>query len=293
MFDSNTPPHLTPIRAPLPLWTLSETGVPLIIPVAHDALSARMIEMSGFPAVGVGGASIGATQLAIPDIGLMNFGEYRDAVDRVLSATNLPALVDADNGFGDVTATARSIVALERLGASGVVLEDLTMPQQIGSPPKVEPRQVIADKVTAALAIRTDSNLAIIGRTDAAYAVSIEEGLERAILFEKLGVDAVLVPRLPDLEAYSRLRDAVRIPVIAVCAPGWPWFSPTIHNLVSIGIEGALFPGTVMAHVVTGIRHALDALLLGKGAPPHGFDGTELAEIVRSSEWAAIQESSC
>src|SRR5699024_7168911 len=76
----------------------------VLIPQAHDALSARMIEAAGFQAMGIGGAALAATQLAMPDIGLQSFGEYRDALARTLQGSSLPAMVDGENGFGDAKA---------------------------------------------------------------------------------------------------------------------------------------------------------------------------------------------
>ena len=89
--------------------SLLVSGQPLIMPGAHDALSARMIEAAGFKAYGVGGSALSAMQLALPDAGLQSYGEYRDAVGRILEATSLPVMIDGENGFG-----AHSRAAIDR-----------------------------------------------------------------------------------------------------------------------------------------------------------------------------------
>src|ERR1700733_2599865 len=71
----------------------ASAGMPLLLPCAHDALSARMIEATGFPAYGIGGAALSATQLGLPDVGLQSFGEYRDAVGRIMEGSGLPVMV--------------------------------------------------------------------------------------------------------------------------------------------------------------------------------------------------------
>ncbi|MES2301416.1 MAG: isocitrate lyase/phosphoenolpyruvate mutase family protein, partial [Pseudomonadota bacterium] len=77
------------LRPAFDLQTLAKTGRPLVLPGAHDALSARMIEAAGFSAYGVGGSALAAVQLALPDAGLQSFGEYRDAVGRIMEGSHL------------------------------------------------------------------------------------------------------------------------------------------------------------------------------------------------------------
>jgi 2-methylisocitrate lyase-like PEP mutase family enzyme len=196
--------------------TLLSQDKPLLMPGAHDALTARMIENAGFTAFGIGGAALSATQLALPDAGLQSFGEYRDAVSRILEGSRLPVMVDGENGFGDVKAITRTVRTFEMMGVGGLSFEDLTFPPIMGARPTVMSRQEIRAKLEAALAARSRRSLFIIGRTDTAYVLGLEEALQRAREFETLGTDAVLATGLADRDAYKQLRDAVKVPIIAV-----------------------------------------------------------------------------
>jgi len=268
--------------------TLAATGRPLLLPGAHDALSARLIEMAGFSAYGVGGAALAATQLALPDVGLQSFGEYRDAVARIMEGSSLPLMVDGENGFGDVKAVSRTVRSFEAMGVSAIAFEDLVLPVHMGTPPAVIAQAEMEAKLRAALAARQRGSLQIIGRTDSAYAVSPQEAIARATAYATLGIDGLIVPGLPDLDAYARLRDAVAIPIVAVVVPGSPWFAPTVDDLVRIGIEAAVYPVATLPRMIVAMQEGLDAIRTRNGAPPEGFDLQSLGPCLRAAQWAAI-----
>ncbi len=266
------------------------SGKLLQIPGAHDALSARMIQEAGFTAYGVGGAALSVTQLALPDISLQSFGEYRDAVGRIMEGSSLPVMIDGENGFGDAKAITRTIRSFERMGVAGIAFEDLFLPPVLGRSPRLIERQEMQVKLEAALAARCDDRLFIIGRTDAAHTVGLDEALLRARQFETLGVDAVLVTGLADRDAFLRLRDAVKIPIFAVVVPGIPWFAPTPEDLTEIGIEAALYPAAVMTHVIVGIGNGLNAIRSANGASPPGFSMGRIGTLMKVAEWQEIDQ---
>src|SRR5690606_4449003 len=100
------------------------SGQPLVTLLAHDALSARLLEAAGFPAFNVGGSSLLASRYGLPDLGLAALGEMADARREMVRAVRIPCLVDGDDGYGDVANTRRTIEVLESLGVGGVLLED-------------------------------------------------------------------------------------------------------------------------------------------------------------------------
>jgi 2-methylisocitrate lyase-like PEP mutase family enzyme len=75
---------------------------PLVLPGAHDAISARLIERAGFKAYFIGGFPLVGARFGVPDIGLMGLGEIGSGIRDIMSACDLPVLVDCDNGYGDV-----------------------------------------------------------------------------------------------------------------------------------------------------------------------------------------------
>src|SRR5512142_656657 len=116
-----------------PSWkTLIDTGEPLLLPAAHDALSARLIARAGFRAYQVGGFALSGARYAFPDINLVQFYEENEAIRQIISASPLPMLVDAADGFGDVKNVTRTVRGYEELGASAIFIEDQKTPTRRG-----------------------------------------------------------------------------------------------------------------------------------------------------------------
>src|SRR6266403_4254176 len=94
---------------------------PLVLPGAHDAISARLIERAGFKAYFIGGFPLVGARFGVPDIGLMALGEIGSGIRDIMSANDLPVLVDCDNGYGDVKTVVHVINFYEWLGAEAVI----------------------------------------------------------------------------------------------------------------------------------------------------------------------------
>jgi len=95
-----------------PTWKeLLAREKPLLLPCAHDALCARLIERAGFTAYSVGGYALVGARHALPDIGLVGFGEMSAGIRDIIAASSLPVLVDCDDGYGDVKNVARTIAS--------------------------------------------------------------------------------------------------------------------------------------------------------------------------------------
>src|SRR5580658_3546062 len=99
-------------------------GAGVIVPGAANAVTARIIERLGFPAVYVTGAGVANAFLGVPDIGLVTLTELAENVAAMRDSCALPLIVDADTGFGNEANVARTVAVLERAGASAIQLED-------------------------------------------------------------------------------------------------------------------------------------------------------------------------
>jgi 2-methylisocitrate lyase-like PEP mutase family enzyme len=105
---------------------------PLVLPGAHDAISARLIQRAGFKAYFIGGFPVVGARYGVPDIGLMGLGEIGAGIRDIMAASDLPVLVDCDNGYGDVKTVVNTINTYERLGAQAVFFEDQISPKRCG-----------------------------------------------------------------------------------------------------------------------------------------------------------------
>lgn len=225
---------------------LHAKGRPIVMPGAHDALSARLIEAAGFSAIAGSGSGMLAARFALPDLGIAGLGDMLSVNRDVIEATSLPCLVDVDDGYGDVKSVARTVRATELAGAAAVVLED----QQRASkqPGQDNARAVVSDeeisaKLRVALETRDSADLWIYGRTDIYATGGIESALRRADLCRRIGVDGLFVAGVKAEEDLARVgREFRGMPLIAVMygTTGWPTLSPA--ELGSLGFTQIVYP---------------------------------------------------
>ena len=116
-----------------PTWKeLLDREQPLLLPCAHDALSARLIERAGFSAYSIGGYALVGSRYAVPDIGLAAYAEISAGIRDIMAATRLPVLVDGDTGYGEALNVMHMVRAFEDAGAGAVHLEDQLLPKKCG-----------------------------------------------------------------------------------------------------------------------------------------------------------------
>ena len=131
---------------------LCKTERPLILPGAFDALSARLIKRAGFKAYFTGGFPTIGARWGLPNIGLVALGEISAAVTDIMAASDLPVMVDGDNGYGDVKNVVHVLHTYERLGVSAIMFEDQVAPKRCGhiAGKDVIPAAEMAAKIRAA-----------------------------------------------------------------------------------------------------------------------------------------------
>src|SRR5438105_3149779 len=168
----------------------------LQLPAAHDALTAKLIDRAGFKAYQVGGFALDGGRFGLPDVDLTRLGEKSEAIREIIAACELPVLIDADDGYGDVKNVTHTIHLYEEMGASAIFIEDQQAPKRCGhmAGKRVIPAREMAAKVRAAAAARDDrDSLFLIARTDARQTDGLDEALHRAELYRKSGADGVYI----------------------------------------------------------------------------------------------------
>src|SRR5579872_2964100 len=138
----------------------------ILAPGAYDALSARMIEQAGFPAVYMTGFGTSASLLGRPDVGLLTMSQMVDNARRIVQAVDVPVIADADTGYGNPLNVIRTVQEHELAGVSAIHIEDQVMPKKCGH---MENKQVIsaaemAEKIHAAVEARSSKDFLIIAR---------------------------------------------------------------------------------------------------------------------------------
>jgi 2,3-dimethylmalate lyase len=278
-----------------PSWRqLMSRGEPLLLPCAHDALTARLIERAGFSAYSIGGYALVGARHALPDIGLVGLGEMSAGVRDIMSATELPVLIDCDHGYGDVKNVAHTVVHYEAMGASAVFIEDQRAPKRCGhmSGKEVIDADVMAGKLRAAAAARCNGELFIIARTDARAVHGLDEALRRAELYLKAGADGLFIEAPESVDELVRVgRAFAGVPQIANMVEGGGRTPVlTADELYRLGFAMVAYPTSLIFRVARAIENALADLKAGR---PTGIndsvDFEGFKEITGLKRWADIE----
>jgi 2-methylisocitrate lyase-like PEP mutase family enzyme len=174
----------------------------LVVPGAYDALSARLVEQAGFPAVYMTGFGVSAARLGLPDLGFAGLAEMVDQARSLASAVSIPLLADADTGYGNALQVRRTVQQYELAGVAGLHLEDQVAPKRCGhlAGKQVVPAEEFVGRIRAAVEARTDPDLLIIARTDAIAVTGFEDAVRRAEAAAAAGADVLFV-EAPTTEA--------------------------------------------------------------------------------------------
>lgn len=195
----------------------------VVAPGAYDALSARLIEDAGYPAVYMTGFGTAASLLGRPDIGLLSGNEMIDHARRITGCVAVPVIADADTGYGNPINVIRTVRDYERAGVAGIHLEDQVMPKRCGhlSGKVLVPVGDMAAKVRAAVAARTDPDFVVIARTDARSVEGLDAALDRAGRYLDAGADVLFIEAPEDEEEIDRIsRTFAGVPLLFNWAEG-------------------------------------------------------------------------
>ena len=277
-----------------PTWKeLLDREQPLLLPCAHDALSARLIERAGFTAYSIGGFALVGSRYGIPDIGLAAFGEISAGIRDIMAATSLPVMVDGDTGYGDVKNVAHTIEGYEAMGASSIFLEDQVAPKRCGhmAGKDVIPAADMVAKIKAAVGARRNENFFIIARTDARAVHGLDEALRRGEQYLKAGVDGIFIEAPQSVKELETIGAAFKgAPQLANMLDDGrtPVLPPS--ELKAMGFAMAAYPTTVIFRVARTIERALSDIRAGRPASNDGVNFAEFKDITNYEEWARIED---
>jgi 2-methylisocitrate lyase-like PEP mutase family enzyme len=237
---------------------------PLLLPVAHDALTAHLIELAGFRAYSIGGFGLAGCRYMLPDIGIASFGEMAAGVRDIMMGSALPVLVDADDGYGDIKNTARTVEVYEAMGVAGIILEDQVNPKRCGhmAGKSVVALEAAVRKLEVALATRRSSDFFIVARTDALSVHGIEEAIRRGRLYAETGVDAVYVEAPESRQEIALIAERWSGKTLLVINMGEAGRTPILPagELADMGYTIIAYPSTLLLRVITAIREGLQVI---------------------------------
>ena len=210
---------------------------------AFDAMSAKLVETSGFDAVWAGSFAISATH-ALPDASILTMTEFFDAASSMASACEIPVIADCDTGYGGPNNVTHMVKKYENAGISSICIEDKTFPKQNslldgGKNDLLSEKEFVA-KILSAKQARNDKDFLIIARVEALISgAGMNEALKRATAYEGAGADAILIhskQKTPDeiFEFADSWKGSVPIVVVPTTYDGVKISELSLHNIKMI-----------------------------------------------------------
>jgi 2-methylisocitrate lyase-like PEP mutase family enzyme len=270
---------------------------PLVLPAAHDALCARLIEKAGFPAYQIGGFALVGSRYGQPDIDLIHLGERRAAVRDIMTGSTLPVLVDLDDGYGDVKNVTFAVRCMEAMRVSAVFIEDQKAPKKCGQmdDKEVIPADEMVPKIRAAVAARSSpAAVYVIARTDALEAEGMRKTLKRGEQYLEAGADALYVEGPRDdkelTEVAKAFRGASLVTTMMEGGGKTPWHPP--QELGEMGYSMILYPTSILFRAARAMERAVADLREGRRMDmKEAMSKDEFMKLVGLEYWQEVEKT--
>lgn len=245
----------------------------LVAPGAHDALTAKIIEKTGFSAVYMTGYGQAASHLGTPDVGLLTMTEMLARANNFASAVDIPVIADGDTGFGNVVNVMRTVRQYEMAGVAAIQLEDQVAPKKCGhmTGRQVIPMEEMVGKIKAAVEARQNPDFVIIARTDARTVHGIDEAIRRGKAYEEAGADVIFIESPESVEEMKMITSNFKVPVLANMVEGGRTPLLTTNELEGIGYNLVIFP-TASTYITAQAMKNLMEELKAKGTTKELMD---------------------
>lgn len=237
------------------------SGELLRFPGAFNPLSARLIEEKGFEGVYISGAVLSA-DLGLPDIGLTTLTEVAGRAKQIARMTELPAIVDADTGFGEPMNVARTIQELEDAGLAGTHIEDQINPKRCGH---LDGKAVVDEgtaikRIRAAADARRDENFLIMARTDIRAIEGLDAAIDRAKALVDAGADAIFPEAMRTIGEFEAMAAALDVPILANMTEFGKSELFSVDALRDAGVRMVIWPVSLLRIAMGAAGRALDTL---------------------------------
>ena len=256
---------------------------------AYDALSARLIEQAGFPAIMTTGFGVSASHLGQPDMELYTMSENLDVVGKIVDVVDVPVVADTDTGYGNAVNVIRTVREFERAGVAAMIFEDQVSPKRCpcaADEIEILPVEEGAAKIRAAVSARKNTDTLIIARTDA---VEEADAVDRAQAYVESGADLIqpISRCFSSFDGLSRLRDAIGVP-LSLQILGW--LETELDQRQIEQVAGlAVFPLVALMTATAALRSNLEHLANARatGALPNSV--VTMGDFKRLIGWDEIE----
>lgn len=260
---------------------------------AQDALSALLVDQSGFDGIFTTGFGISASLLGQPDVELYTLTENVGVVNRIANIVKKPIFADADTGYGNVINVARTVREFEKTGVVAISIEDQFSPKRCpaaaSTMPLVPVRDAVA-KIRAAVDARQDPDFLIVARTDA---VDPSEALDRAAQYAEAGADLIqpISRTFKGYEDLVKLREVTGRRLSLQLMQGL-WMAKLSREQIESVAAFATYPVVTLMTIVDALKANLDALNARRSGDVDGLPSgqTTMPAFKEFIGWNAVEE---
>lgn len=237
------------MKATTRLRELIESGQTLFVPGCYNAMTARILQMTGFPAVYMTGYGTSVSMLGMPDAGLATMTEMHLNARYIANAVDVPVIADSDNGYGNAINVVRTVKEYIQTGVAAVHIEDQVIPKRCGhvAGRRVIPLDEACGKYRAADFARRelDPDFVLIARTDArgAQGGTLDDAIHRANAYLDAGADMAFVEGPVDQTEVERICNEVNGRVLYNQTGMSPRFD--LQQMQALGISITIQPSAM------------------------------------------------
>jgi 2-methylisocitrate lyase-like PEP mutase family enzyme len=239
---------------------------PFICMGAHDAVTAKLAEQAGAPAIYVSGFAASAIVAGQPDFGVLSQTEMFEHIRRICRVTSIPVFADADTGYGGVLDAQRTMALWEESGASVLHLEDQAVPKKCGH---FAGKQLVApeemqQKLRAMLEARRDPDFFIVARTDAVAVTGLDDAIARLKSYAAVGADGLYVDApesVEQLREISRQLKPLGKPLLFNMARSGKSPYLSLKEVYELGFDYALCPIEPMFAMHKAVKEMMEIMM--------------------------------
>jgi phosphoenolpyruvate phosphomutase len=229
----------------------------------HDALSATIAQRAGFRLLWASSLGLSTVQ-GRRDAGELSWSEVVALSSNITNVTNIPLLVDGDNGHGDFNIARLFAKQLRKVGVAGVSIEDQAFPKcnsLIEAGQKLEDRTTFCGKI-AAMKDALGKDFIVVARVEAlVVGKGLACALDRAYAYTEAGADAIII--------HSKSADAADIlqfvqrwdrphPIILIPTT---YYASLLQNLPGLQVGGIVWANHLLRAQVSALQAMASALL--------------------------------